>query len=147
MRSWSQSNKYLEICSNNDDCDHDRSPIKTQKHDIFMKIAIIVVIFRNRTFLWRSQSQKLGHFNEDCDHRNYFFVRTLIMVSVLCIPEICIFETVRFFWSDNCGAFASFPLRSASALDTWVHVIGLKKEVVEMNKIMKLSFFSIYDLI
>ena len=35
-------------------------------------------------------------------------------------------------------------LRSASALDTWAHLVGLKKEVVEANRIMKLSFFSNY---
>ena len=33
---------------------------------------------------------------------------------------------------------------SILALDMWTHVLTLKKEVAEMNKIMKLSFFPNY---
>ena len=49
----------------------------------------------------------------------------------------------RFFEAINSG---HLHLRSASALDTWVYVVGLKKEVAKANKVMKLSFFSNYDL-
>ena len=39
------------------------------------------------------------------------------------------------------GYLCPLSLSSASALDMWAHLVGLKKEVVEENKIMKLSFF------
>ena len=82
--------------------------------------------------------------NEDCELRH--FVRTVIMIVIFYIPSICIFEAIHFFWSDYYGAFASFALRNTSALSTWTHVIGLKKEVAEANKIMNLSFFPNYNL-
>jgi len=34
---------------------------------------------------------------------------------------------------------------SASALDTWAHILTSKKKAAEANKIMKLSFFFNYD--
>jgi len=35
------------------------------------------------------------------------------------------------------------PLRSASTLETWAHLVGLKKEADEANKIIELSIFLI----
>ena len=58
-----------------------------------------------------------------------------------------IFEVVHIFEAIIARAFSSSPLRSASVFDKWVHVVGLKKEVTEANKIMNLSFFPNYGLI
>ena len=52
-----------------------------------------------------------------------------------------IFETVRIFDAIIAGYFLLSPLRSAFAFDSWAHIVGVKKEMTEANKIMKLSFF------
>ena len=70
------------------------------------------------------------------------------MVAVLRnrVPTVCIFKTVHFFKAIIVGQLRLSPLRSASALDTWVHLVDVKKkEVAEANKIMKLIFPN-YDL-
>jgi len=46
---------FCEYCdhnhsSNKEDCDHSRNPIKTQKHDIFVRTAIMVAILINSAF-------------------------------------------------------------------------------------------------
>ena len=45
--------KDLETCPNKEDCDHGRSCIKTEKYDMFFRIAIMIAI------------TKMGHFRED----------------------------------------------------------------------------------
>ena len=54
---------------------HDHNDIKTQKHDIFVRTAIMVAILINSAFY------------EDCDHdrspQKYDCMRTTIIVAVL----------------------------------------------------------------
>jgi len=51
---------FFEYCdhggSNKENCDHGRNPINTQKHDIFVRTEIMVVVLIN------------SEFYEDCDH-------------------------------------------------------------------------------
>ena len=63
------------------------------------------------------------------------FVRNAIMVAVLCIPEVYIFEAVRFFEAITAAHLCLSPLRSASALDTCAYVIGLKKKWLHQIKL------------
>jgi len=65
------------------------------------------------------------------------------MVPVLYIPTIHIFEVIAFFEAITAGHLCLLPLRSASALDMWAHLVGLIKKLFEANKIMRLSFFLI----
>ena len=90
----------MHFCEDNDHdrspkedcCDHGRSLIKTQKHNIFVKTAIMVAV------LIKTQNRA-------------FFVKIVIIVAVLYVPAIRIFEVIRFFRSDYCGAFASFAAK------------------------------------
>ena len=44
--------KNCDCCSpHKKDFDYGHSPIKTQKHDIFVSTAIMVAVLRNKTFL------------------------------------------------------------------------------------------------
>jgi len=61
---------------NKEDCDHSYSPIKTQKHDIFVKTAIMVIV------LIKTQA---------------FFVRTAIMVLIFCTTSRPYFWSGPFF--------------------------------------------------
>jgi len=65
------------------------------------------------------------------------------MVTVLYIPDVCIFKMVYFFEAITAEHLRLSSLRSAFAFETWAHMVGLKKNIVEANKIMKLSFFII----
>jgi len=65
----------------------------------------------------------------------------MIMVTVFYISTTHIFEAARIFKAITARHLRLSPLRNAYLLGTWVHVVGLKKEVAEPNKIMKLSFF------
>ena len=62
------------------------------------------------------------------------------------IPTVDIFEVDRFFEKITARHLLLSPLKSASALETCAYVVGLKKEVTEANKIIKMSFFSNFDL-
>ena len=56
------------------------------------------------------------------------------MIVVLYIPAVRIFEAVCFFSEAiTAGYLRLLPLRSASALDMWTHLVGLKKKVVVAN--------------
>jgi len=79
-----------------------------------MRTVIMVAVFRN-SFFW-----------------------TTIMVTVLYIPVFAFSKQSAFFEAIIAGHLHLLPLRS-----TWAHVVSLKKEMVEANKIMKLTFFLI----
>ena len=65
------------------------------------------------------------------------------MIVVFYIPVVQVFEAICFFEVIVAGHLGLLLQRSAFVLDTWAHVVGLKKEVTEANKIMKLRFFLI----
>ena len=105
------------------DCDYGRNPIKTQKHDTFVRNAIMIAAYRSSN-------------KEDCDHDrspiktqkydifvrtaimiailikthiyDIFFVRIVIMIPMIYVSTFYIFEAICFFRSDYCGAFTSF---------------------------------------
>ena len=84
------------------------SPINTKKHCIFVRTGIIF------TILIKTRNK-------------IFFVRTAIMIIILYIPAVRIFETVHFFQVITARHLYLLSLRSASALDMWACVIGLRK--------------------
>ena len=99
--------------SPNKDCDHGRTPIKTQKYDIFVSIAIMVTILIKRCNHGRypTKTQKHDIFVRTAlikTKKYYIFVRIAIMVVFLYVPAVHIFEAVHFLRSDYCGIFASF---------------------------------------
>jgi len=57
---------------------HDRSDIKTQKHDIFVRTAIMVAILINSAF-YEDCDHDRSPQKYDCDH----FMRATIIVAVL----------------------------------------------------------------
>ena len=78
--------------------------------------------------------------------RNRLFVRNTIIVAVFYIPSVRIFKAVSFFKAITVRHLRISPLRNVAAIDKWTYLIGLKKEVAEAHKIMKLGFFPNYDL-
>ena len=70
-----------------------------------------------------NKDSKIGRFNEDCDHdRNSLYISNLHFQSSLFFFEAITAEHLRLS-----------SLRSASALDTWAHLIGLKKKAAIAN--------------
>ena len=117
-------------------CDHGRTPIKTHKHDIFMRTAIMFAIIINSAFC------------DDCDHSHSplycdHFLKTASIVAVL--RNRAFSKRFTFFEAITKGCFHLSLLMRGLALDKRVHILIFKKEVAEIEKIMR-EFFLNYGL-
>ena len=128
LRLWSQSYKNSETCPNNEDRDNSRNPINTQKHVIFARTAIMVAIFKNRVTVLRNRAFLLG-------------LRSWSWPSEIRYQQSAFSKRSAFFEMIIARHLHLSLLRSSSALDMPAHLVSLKKEVVEENKIINLNFF------
>ena len=119
-----QSYKNSETCHcghghslNKEDCD----PIKTQKHVLIKRTAIMITILRKmlffRTVIMVAVFRNRFFFCANCDHgRNSLYTSCKHVQS-----GQLFFETI------TAGHLCLSPLRSTFALNPWAHVVNLKK--------------------